>query len=158
MNVDAFRFDRELGVWMNPAHGSFDYSEGAKVERKTLEVLRKTRDLGLFSQELLEKISSWPTLYHFSPARHNLLRHLTFSRETSILELGAGCGAITRQLGETAGDVWAVEGGPVRAACTAARCRDLSNVRVFCSDFQDIDPGQQLDVVTLIGVLEYSPV
>jgi SAM-dependent methyltransferase len=156
--VDAFQFDRELGVWMNPGHGAFDYSEGAKVERKTLEILRSTRDVGLFSPELIEKISSWPTLYHFSPARHNLLRHLTLSRETSILELGAGCGAITRQFAEAAGDVWAVEGGPVRAACTAARCRDLSNVRVFCSDFQDIDPGRKFDVVTLIGVLEYSPV
>ncbi|QOV89228.1 class I SAM-dependent methyltransferase [Humisphaera borealis] len=143
---------------MRPGHEAFSYSEGQKVERKTLDLLGATTDRSQFSQELLRHIASWPTLYHFSPARHNLLRHLTIGREHSVLELGAGCGAITRQLGEAAGDVWAIEGGPIRAACAAARTADLPNVRVFCSDFQAIDTGRKFDIVTLIGVLEYSPV
>lgn len=157
-HVDAFQFDAASRVWTHPAHGGFRYSEGESVERKTLDLLRATKDRNLFSQELLKQIDSWPTLYHFSPARHNLLRHLSIDRSHSVLELGAGCGAITRQLGEAAGEVWAVEGGPTRAACAAARTADLSNVRVFCSDFQAIEFGRSFDVVTLIGVLEYSPV
>ena len=156
--IDAFHLDSDTGVWMHPAHTDFAYSEGEKTERKTLEILRRARDLGIFSESLQREIHDWPTQYHFSPNRHNLLRHLQFRQEMSILELGAGCGAITRQLGEAAGEVWAIEGGRLRAACAAARTRDLPGVRVFCSDFQAIQLQRQFDVVTLIGVLEYSPV
>ena len=157
ITADAFRRDPDTGVWVTPGHAGFGYSEGADVERKTLDLIRGAADRSLLSPDLLQRISSWQTLYHFSTARHNLLRHLRLGRQHSVLELGAGCGAITRQLGETAGDVWAIEGGPARAACAAARTADLPNVRVFCSDFQAIDPQRQFDVVTLIGVLEYSP-
>lgn len=157
-HVDAFQLDRTSRVWTHPDHSDFRYSEGQSVEGKTLEILRQTKDLTLFSPELLARIDSWPTLYHFSPARHNLLRHLSLDKSHSVLELGAGCGAITRQLGEAAGEVVAVEGGPTRAACAAARTADLPNVRVYCTDFQAIDFGRTFDVVTLIGVLEYSPV
>jgi SAM-dependent methyltransferase len=158
IHADGFHRNSDLGIWIHPDQDGFAYSDGDKVEQRILKILRGTRDLGLFSSELAGKITDWPSQYHFSSARHNLLRHLRFDRETSVLELGAGCGAITRQLGESAGDVWAVEGSRTRAACAAARTRDLPNVRVFCSDFQNIDPGRQFDVVTLIGVLEYSPV
>ena len=155
--IDAFRFDPSLQVWTNPSNTQFGYSEGADTERRTLEILRRTKHHSLFSEELQQEIQDWPTQYHFSPGRQNLLRHLKLQKDMSVLELGAGCGAVTRQLGEAAGEVWAVEGGPVRAACIAARTGDLPNVRVFCSDFQTIRIDRQFDVVTLIGVLEYSP-
>jgi SAM-dependent methyltransferase len=158
IHVDEFHHDNQQGIWLHPDQTTFAYSDGEKVERRILKILQDTRDLSLFSGELAKEITDWPSQYHFSSARHNLLRHLRLGRETSVLELGAGCGAINRQLGESAGDVWAVEGSRTRAACAAARTRDLPNVRVFCSDFQKIDPGRQFDVVTLIGVLEYSPV
>ncbi len=158
VKASAFHLDPDVGVWMHPDPREFAYSEGSKIEGRTLEILRGAKDLGLFSEELQASISDWPTLYHLSPARHNLLRHLRIGREMSVLELGAGCGAITRQLGESAGDVWAIEGGRLRAACAAARTRDLDNVRVFQSDFQAIELERRFDLVTLIGVLEYSPV
>ena len=158
IHADEFQHDNETGIWLHPDQTAFAYSDGDKVEQRILKILRETQDLGLFSTELAGKITDWPSQYHFSSARHNLLRHLRFDRDTSVLELGAGCGAITRQLAESAGEVWAIEGSRTRAACAAARTRDLPNVRVFCSDFQEIDPGRQFDVVTLIGVLEYSPV
>jgi hypothetical protein len=97
-------------------------------------------------------------MYHFSPRRHNLLRHLNFRPQSTILELGAGCGAITRQLGESGAQVCAVEGSAARAACAAARVRDLSNVRVACCHFEQFPTDELFDVVTLIGVLEYAPV
>jgi 2-polyprenyl-3-methyl-5-hydroxy-6-metoxy-1,4-benzoquinol methylase len=158
--IDAteFQHDKELGIWLHPDHDTFAYSDGDKVERRILQSLRNTCDLSLFSSELAEKITDWPSQYHFSPTRHNLLRHVQFDRGTSVLELGAGCGAITRQLGESAGDVWALEGSRARAACAAARTRDLPNVRLFASDFQLFKTDRRFDVVTLIGVLEYSPV
>jgi SAM-dependent methyltransferase len=157
-DVDHFQHDSEIGVWLHPDHTTFSYSDGDKVERRVLSILQTTNDLGLFSSELAGKITDWPNQYHFSPARHNLLRHLKIDRSASVLELGAGCGAITRQLAESAGQVWAVEGSRTRAACAAARTRDLDNVRVFASDFQLLKTDRKFDVVTLIGVLEYAPV
>ena len=67
--------------------------------------------------------------------RHNLLRHLNFKKGASLLELGAGCGAITRQLGELGLDVTAVEGSPLRAKINRVRCSDLENVRVYAANF-----------------------
>jgi GT2 family glycosyltransferase len=49
-----------------------------------------------------------------------------------------------------------VEGSPRRASITALRCRDLPNVEVINDNFQDFVPEGRYDVVTLIGVLEYS--
>jgi len=134
----------------------FTYSDGTDREKYILETLSVVRDLSTFSEELRGKICDWPSEYHFSPERHNLLRHIDLNPGMTILELGCGCGAITRQLGESGATVTAVEGSPRRAQAAAVRCRDLANVSVYCSNFQDVEFVQQYDVVTLIGVLEYS--
>ncbi len=154
----GYSFDPGSGVWMHKSQDHFDYSDGAELERQMLQILRGSQDLSCFSGELRRGIVNWPTMYHFSPRRHNLLRHLRIASGQKILELGAGCGAITRQLGESGGDVIAIEGSPARAACAAARVRDLTNVRVACGNFQEFESDEQFDLVTLIGVLEYAPV
>lgn len=51
-----------------------------------------------------------------------------------ILEIGAGCGAITRYLGECGGNVLALEGSQ-DAAIARARTRDLQNVTVVSDRF-----------------------
>ena len=109
--------------------------------------------------ELESHIKDWPSLYHFSAKRGNIFRALDFlSHNSKVLELGAGCGAITRSLGESFQTVHAVEGNQVRASVAKERCRDLENVKVFCANIQDISFEKKYDVVTLIGVLEYAPV
>ncbi|MEM6987688.1 MAG: class I SAM-dependent methyltransferase, partial [Pseudomonadota bacterium] len=62
-----------------------------------------------------------------------------------------------RFLGECGAQVLALEGSARRAEITRLRTRDLSNVRVLAENLIDLDIDQQFDVVTLIGVLEYSP-
>ena len=73
-----------------------------------------------------------------------------------VLEIGAGCGAITRYLGECGGNVLAIEGSQRRAAIASCRTRDLSNVTVLAEKFEQFQSKQQFDVITLIGVLEYA--
>jgi SAM-dependent methyltransferase len=105
----------------------------------------------------MSHISDWPTLYHLSSARANLLRPVAGRLQgKSVLEIGAGCGAITRYLGECAATVVAVEGSARRAGICAARCRGLDNVTVVRDSFQTFPRAARFDVVTLIGVLEYS--
>ncbi len=158
LTLDSFRFDERSGVYLHPesVRNGFDYSDGREVEERILRILKETKDHSLFSRELGRHITDWPTEYHFSPRRHNLLRHYRFAETDQVLELGCGCGAITRQLGESGAKITAVEGSLLRAQCAAERCRDLSNVTVYCSNFQDLTLKNEYNYVTLIGVFEYS--
>ena len=157
ISLNDFELMPDTGVFVHPNYSGFNYSDGNETEKKIYRILCSVSDQSIFSQELQSSISDWPTEYHFSSLRHNLLRHFPFSINDDILELGAGCGAITRQLGETRAAVTAVEGSYKRAKCASVRCRDLSNVTVYCSDFRNIVFDKKYDIVTLLGVLEYAP-
>jgi len=73
-----------------------------------------------------------------------------------VLELGAGCGAISRCLGEFGAEVLAVEGSIARARVSAARCADLPSVAVIADEIGALPDLGTFDCVLLIGVLEYS--
>ena len=72
-----------------------------------------------------------------------------------MLEIGAGCGAITRYLGERCGRVDALEPVHSRARAARARVRDLSNVEVFVGSLDDVPAEPIYDLVVVVGVLEY---
>jgi SAM-dependent methyltransferase len=74
-----------------------------------------------------------------------------------VLELGSGCGALTRYLGELGAEVTAVEGSCTRARIAALRCRDLPSVRVCCENLLEFTTEERFDWVLMIGVLEYAP-
>lgn len=152
-----FRISPDGGVLLHPQRAEFGYSDGQEVEHRILQALKNTADLSVGSPELLAKIEDWPTEYHFTDIRANLLRHLPLGPGLKVLELGAGCGAITRFLGEAGCAVTAVEGSLARASCVRERTRDLDNVSVYCANFQDVAFDRDFDVVTLVGVLEYAP-
>lgn len=155
--LSDYRFDPALRVWRRDDYSGIAYSDGKDTEERILAVLRNTGDLTPGSTELERHIVDWPTEYHLSSRRGNLLRCLTLPSGSLVLELGCGCGAVTRVLGESGAEVTAVEGSVRRAAIAAERCRDLSNVRVVADNIETLRLEGQYDVVTLIGVLEYSP-
>jgi GT2 family glycosyltransferase/SAM-dependent methyltransferase len=143
-------------VWSRPGYRGIAYSDSDRKERELLESLVAAKDLGTLSTEFDGLMVDWMREAHLSPLRSNLLRPLDFGSCASVAELGAGCGALTRYLGELGLEVDAVEGNPLRAACAAERCRDLEGVRVFAEEISAFRPGRQYDLVTLVGVLEYS--
>lgn len=151
-------YDRDqTGVWhpKNRRH-EFGYSDGDASEEQLLAIVRRAQDRSTGSESLLAEISDWPTRYHLSGVRANLLRPLAPWLSTRhVLEVGSGMGAITRYLGETARSVVSVEGSARRASIGATRCSDLENVTVVCDNFANFGKVR-FDVVTLIGVLEYS--
>ena len=154
----VYTLDSSTGVWRRPEHTAWRYSDGEAVEYRLLRAVLAAGDVSVCSEELRRQITDWPSAYHLSAARANLIRHLPIGPTTRVLELGSGCGAITRYLGECGAEVCAVEGSPLRARIGAARCRDLPNVRVHCDDFARFESDSPYDIVTLIGVLEYAPV
>lgn len=150
------------GVFVQPVQPGtgeegFGYSDGSGVEDGLLRTIAGASDRTSRSLALKKGIVDWPTKYHLSPSRTNLLRPFGFLRKSArVLELGCGCGAITRYLGETCGCVDAVEGSVKRAQITRERCEDLDNVKVYVANFLNLQFDGRYDVVTLIGVLEYA--
>lgn len=160
MSIDfaEFKFEPSTNLYINPySKNEIEYSDGVRVEDEIFDTLVNSEDKSIFSIDLRNSINNWPFEYHLSWERHNLLRHFSFTKSDKILELGCGCGAITRQLGESGASISAIEGSYKRAKSAALRCRDLKNVRVYTSNFNSIRFHHEFDYVLMIGVLEYCP-
>ena len=89
-------------------------------------------------QNLKAHIRDWPSEYHLTTKRANLLRSLDLSRLDYVLELGCGCGAISRYLAEQGMNVDAIEGSTRRASIAHSRCRDLDNINIVNSNFNHL--------------------
>lgn len=153
---ENYVFDQSINLWHRQDGVVFQYSDGDEVEDRIAAIMQSSFDRSTMSIELQQSITDWPSNYHFSSRRANLMRPIRDLLKGTILEIGAGTGAITRFLGENGGRVVAVEGSARRAAAAATRCVDLSNVTVVADDFAAFPSGPKFDVVTLIGVLEYA--
>ena len=152
----SYQWDHRFHLFRRTNVKDFVYSDGQDVEERLLAVVSKATDRSTFSKELSDSIIDWPSEYHLSRARHCLVRPLGIRGGDKVLELGCGCGAITRYLGEMTAEVVAVEGSLNRARVAAERCRGLSNVRIVADDLLRFNTAQQFDWILLIGVLEYA--
>jgi hypothetical protein len=155
--LSEFELDAQTGI-LHPRGVAVPagYLDGA--EQELLERLPLIGDLSTGSDELRRLMRNWPTSYHLTPYRATLFDALGFSRaaRARVLELGAGCGAITRWLGENFAEVHAIEGDSSRARVARARCADLESVQIYCANYSQLEEREAFDVVTLIGVLEYG--
>ena len=114
----------QSGVWALPGEAeSFEYSDGDAEEENLESILTSATNLSSLSLELEEKHNDWTSEYHLSPLRANLLRYLDLTHKKTALELGCGCGALTRYLGEQGLAVDAVEGSQRRANLAKIRCQ-----------------------------------
>ena len=136
---------------LNPE--TISYSDGA--EERVYDVISDAADLSSMSDELAAQATSWAERYHLATSRANLLRPFALPKDAVVLEIGAGCGAITRYLGESCGWVDALEPVLSRARAARARCRDLSNVQVLVGSLEDLPANPRYDLVVVVGVLEY---
>lgn len=153
----GYAFNTEHDIWSAPDFGGIAYSDGDEVEQRIGRAIRLVSDVSVLSTELRQHCIDWPSLYHLGSLRANLMRPFgTLLRGAEVLEIGAGCGAITRYMGEAGAQVLALEGSPRRASIARARARDLENVTVLSEKFDQFRCDHQFDVITLIGVLEYA--
>lgn len=131
------------------------YSDGCE---ENLKKIFQDKD---FEENLtwLKYQKNWPLIYHLSPERKNLFSWINLGdAPVKILELGAGCGAITSYLItiENIEKITAVEGSSKRAELIKLRCKESKKLEVITSNIQDYNTEEKYDFVTLIGVLEYS--
>lgn len=156
---DLIQNDIELDenmVWKLVNEKQINYSDGRSTERYLEKVFLKTVDLSFNSYELENYIKDWPTEYHLTRKRAQLLSCFEFDKSRKVLEVGCGCGAITRFLGETFNDVLAVEGSIARSHLARLRTRDLDNVSIICAPFQELKFREPFDIIFCIGVFEYA--
>ncbi|MGF6113680.1 glycosyltransferase [Pseudomonas frederiksbergensis] len=148
--------DEQTGVWVRSDYQGIAYSDGDVTENKLAAIIRDAGDVSVLSEELPQHCTDWATLYHLSSIRGNILRPFEHLLKGKVLEIGAGCGAISRFLGESGAQLLSLEGSPRRASIAASRTRGLSNVTVLAERFDDFKTDEQFDAITLIGVLEYA--
>ena len=145
-------------IWINPADtDEFNYSDGADEETYLLNTFKAANDLSIDSDELTKSIRDWVSEYHLGSVRANLLASIKFPKQGNVLEVGCGCGAISRFLGEHNTNVDAVEGSAVRAQIAQLRTRDQESVRIIKHNFNTLElPENHYDMIFFIGVLEYA--
>jgi len=151
-----YHLDPATGVWSQPEFNSIDYSDGEETEQQLQHIIDTASDISSLSPELRQHCADWPTTYHLSSLRANILRPFEITEDHDVLEIGAGCGALSRYLGECGASVLALEGSLRRARIARSRTRDLDNVTVVAEKLSAFETPQKFDVVTLIGVLEYA--
>lgn len=157
LDKHGYSLDSDTAVWVRADYEGIAYSDGDSAENELAKIVRDAKDVSVFSSELSLHCTDWAKLYHLSASRGNIFRPFEHMlKAQSVLEIGAGCGAISRYLGEAGAQVLSLEGSPRRAAIAASRVRDLDNVTVLAERFDDFRIDRQFDVITLIGVLEYA--
>jgi 2-polyprenyl-3-methyl-5-hydroxy-6-metoxy-1,4-benzoquinol methylase len=129
------------------------YSDGP-VEDELYQTFKSNSDHETIAEN--NKFASWAHEYHLSPVRHNLLKWYPFNPDGSVLEVGAGCGALTGLLCDKLKKVTALEYSQKRALVTAQRHSEHANLEVIIGGLQDFEPEQPFDYITVIGVLEYA--
>jgi SAM-dependent methyltransferase len=153
-SAESYVFDETIGVHLRPGSAGIGYRDG--VEYNLEKIATIVNDRSTFSAEFIDHMTDWPSEYHFSRKRHLVLRPFDIKKGDRVLELGSGCGSITRYLAEIGAEVTAVEGEKARASVAAKRCQGFSNVRFFVDNFLSLNLEEKFDWVLMIGVFEYS--
>ncbi|MED4350957.1 class I SAM-dependent methyltransferase [Schinkia azotoformans] len=128
------------------------YSDG-DIE---LEILKRVQQEGFNESEFVNNDDRWDVLYHFSKNRWNLLDWYPFNTQSNLLEIGAGCGALSGLFCEKVRRVHALEMSERRAKILAYRHKNRKNLDVIIANLHDFNYQEKYDYVTLIGVLEYA--
>lgn len=109
-------------------------------------------------EDIIRYRRDWPTLYHLSSIRENIVRWIPMTRDDKVLEIGAGPGAVTGALAEACGEVVCVDLSRKRSLINACRHKTCDNIKIKVGNFQDYEPylDKDFSYIFLIGVLEYA--
>ena len=138
--------------------GNDSYSDGDEAENRLLHIVEN--HAGDDYNDIAMHESSWPLLYHLSPIRENIISWYPFRKGAKVLELGAGCGAVTGALLNRGLQVTAVDLSLRRCRINATRHADCEELTICVGSIEEVlkNINQSFDYVLLIGVLEYAAV
>ena len=108
------------------------YSDG-DIENELLQIV-KTYSPDQYDEVILDR-KSWAVMYHLSKQRENILRWYPFKKTDKVLEIGAGCGAVTGAMLDCVQSVTAIELSKRRSLINANRHRDCDNLEIMIGNF-----------------------
>ncbi len=127
------------------------YSDG-EIENVIYEYVKNNVDIKTLPiQEI-----TYPIVYHLSEIRENILNWYPFNKNATILEVGAGCGAITGMLCKRAKKVVSVDISLRRSKINYTRNKKYENLDVIVGNVNEIEFQESFDYIILNGVLEYA--
>ncbi|WP_310830423.1 methyltransferase [Paenibacillus pedocola] len=136
-------------------NGKDNYSDG-EIEDEIINYLKESQGDETILENIFQKDTRWPIIYHLSHIRKNIVNWYPFKQGSRILEIGAGMGAITGTLCDSASHVTAIELSKRRAEAIAIRNYNRDNLEIIVGNLNDIELPHKYDYITLIGVLEYA--
>lgn len=150
--------DEKIGsVTLNYEHylGTDLYSDG-KVEDELLDIVKNHMEKEY--NKIIAERNNWAIIYHLSHLRTNIIDWIPINKEQTVLELGAGCGAITGTLADKAKKVTCIELSKKRSLINAYRNKEKENIEILVGNFESIEKDiiEKYDYITLIGVFEYG--
>lgn len=125
------------------------------VEDELMELFRHP-DPDKKRQEILNNNPSWEQYYHLSPYRGAVVNWFDFKEGASVLEVGAGTGAVTESLVKLPLSVAALDMSLKRSLINAARNQQSENLEIMVGNLEQLKAGVKYDYVVCIGVLEYA--
>lgn len=128
-----------------------EYSDGS-IEDEILDMVKNTNDL----ESILDTDTRWPVFYHLSYLRENLFNWYPFNKDANLLEIGAGCGALTGLFCNNVSKVTSVELTDRRSQIIYNRHKDYPNLEIFPGNLNNMEFSEKFDYIILCGVLEYS--
>lgn len=154
MNGNDMKNEKNAKLILDYVQDEDIYSDG-NVENEILDIF-KGKNSEQKVREILNNNPSWAMRYHLSPVRGNLLSWFDFNPSSSLLEVGAGCGAVTGIFCDKLKSVVAIELSKRRAEIVINRHKNSKNLTVYAGNLNDIKLNEKFDYITLIGVLEYA--
>lgn len=131
------------------------YNEGDQEEELVLETVKRTTDYREY-EKVIESDNRWPVLYQLSKQRENIIAPMDIRSSDTVLEIGAGMGAVTGAIARRCKKVECIELSERRSLANAYRNREYGNIEIYVGNFQDIQLDKKYDVITLVGVFEYA--
>ncbi len=128
-----------------------EYSDGS-VEDDILDIVKNNEDF----EDIINEDLRWPVFYHLSHLRQNLYNWYPFRKDANLLEIGAGCGALTGLFCSRVSKVTAVELTERRSKIIYNRHKDLENLELFPGNLNNMEFEEKFDYIILCGVLEYA--
>ena len=133
-------------------HGDDRYSDGDEIENRLMEIVRDQKTVDELS---LEEVS-WPILYHLHPVRENICNWYPFRKGSRILEIGAGCGAVTGALCRSECEVYSIDLSQRRSGINYEQHKAYDHLHIIVGNLNDMAFDESFDYIALIGVLEYA--
>jgi phosphorylcholine metabolism protein LicD len=93
--------------------------------------------------------AGWEQFCQMSSLREGLVNWYPFQKDSDILEISGGYGALTGVLARSAGRLTVLEESLTRAECIAQRCGEYENVTVFAGCWKQLFQRQEYDYVVV---------